>query len=57
MYRNKEGYSDPTAGKALANILKEEKKQKKAEKAIKIMNILDAVDILKESGILGDIIE
>ena len=30
MYRNKEGYSDPTAGKALANLLKEEKKKNKA---------------------------
>lgn len=44
----------------LLNALKpylSEEKQKKTEKAIKIMNILDAVDILKESGILGDIIE
>ncbi len=30
-------------------------KQEKADKAIKIMNMLDAVEILKDSGILGDI--
>lgn len=32
MYRNSEGYCDPTAGEALGNIRREEKKRLKAQK-------------------------
>jgi hypothetical protein len=31
-------------------------KQEKVDKAVKIMNILEAVSVLKETGLLGDII-
>ena len=30
MYRNHEGYSDPTAGQALANIIREERAKRRA---------------------------
>lgn len=30
MYRNHEGYPDPTAGQALANIIREERAKRKA---------------------------
>ena len=35
MYKNQEGYADPTAGQALANIRREEKEEKKQKKAKK----------------------
>jgi len=31
IYRNCEGYSDPTAGVAMSNIIRDERKQKKKE--------------------------
>lgn len=35
MYRNSEGYSDPTAGRAMSNILREYKQKQKRKYAIK----------------------
>ena len=32
LYRNREGYSDPTAGAAMANILREERLKRQNEK-------------------------
>ncbi len=59
VYRNFEGYSDPTAGEALSNIFKEERKaRRKADKkrkvAIRNNDLSKNVDE-KESGRDGSI--
>ena len=59
IYRNSEGYSDPTAGEALSNIFKEERNaRRKADKKRKAANRNNALSKKveeKESGRDGSI--
>ena len=48
-YRNSEGYSDPTAGEAIANIRRQERKEKRIALRKKQKNIRCKKTICKEA--------